>query len=85
MNVSLDSLKSDRVLKISQKDALKNTLEGIEESLKVGLKLKLNTVVIKSVNDDEILELLEYAKIGISKSATLNLWKTRMLKVWLKA
>ncbi len=58
----MDSLKSDRVLKISQKDALKNTLEGIEESLKVGLKLKLNTVVIKSVNDDEILELLEYAK-----------------------
>ncbi|MCQ2898241.1 GTP 3',8-cyclase MoaA [Helicobacter pylori] len=62
VNVSLDSLKSDRVLKISQKDALKNTLEGIEESLKVGLKLKLNTVVMKSVNDDEILELLEYAK-----------------------
>ncbi len=62
MNVSLDSLKSDRVLKISQKDALKNALEGIEESLKVGLKLKLNTVVMKGVNDDEILELLEYAK-----------------------
>nr|WP_232781035.1 GTP 3',8-cyclase MoaA [Helicobacter pylori] len=62
VNVSLDSLKSDRVLKISQKDALKNTLEGIEESLKVGLKLKLNTVVIKSVNDDEVLGLLEYAK-----------------------
>ncbi|MGL2668321.1 GTP 3',8-cyclase MoaA [Helicobacter pylori] len=62
VNVSLDSLKSDRVLKISQKDALKNTLEGIEESLKVGLKLKLNTVVMKSVNDDEILDLLEYAK-----------------------
>ncbi|GAA8616996.1 GTP 3',8-cyclase MoaA [Helicobacter pylori] len=62
VNVSLDSLKSDRVLKISQKDALKNTLEGIEESLKVGLNLKLNMVVMKSVNDDEILELLEYAK-----------------------
>ncbi|GAA8251889.1 GTP 3',8-cyclase MoaA [Helicobacter pylori] len=62
VNVSLDSLKSDRVLKISQKDALKNTLEGIEESLRVGLKLKLNTVAIKSVNDDEVLELLEYAK-----------------------
>ncbi|WP_187852948.1 GTP 3',8-cyclase MoaA [Helicobacter pylori] len=62
VNVSLDSLKSDRVLKISQKDALKNVLEGIEESLKVGLKLKLNMVVMKGVNDDEILELLEYAK-----------------------
>ncbi|MGL2795477.1 GTP 3',8-cyclase MoaA [Helicobacter pylori] len=62
VNVSLDSLKSDRVLKISQKDALKNALEGIEESLKAGLKLKLNTVVMKGVNDDEILELLEYTK-----------------------
>ncbi|WP_187915626.1 GTP 3',8-cyclase MoaA [Helicobacter pylori] len=62
VNVSLDSLKSDRVLKISQKDALKNALEGIEESLKVGLKLKLNMVVMKGVNDDEILDLLEYAK-----------------------
>ncbi len=28
----------------------------------MGLKIKLNTVVMKSVNDDEILELLEYAK-----------------------
>ncbi|NHA88474.1 GTP 3',8-cyclase MoaA [Helicobacter pylori] len=62
VNISLDSLKSDRVLKISQKDALKNALEGIEESLKVGLKLKLNMVVMKGVNDDEILDLLEYAK-----------------------
>ncbi|GAA9264534.1 GTP 3',8-cyclase MoaA [Helicobacter pylori] len=62
VNVSLDSLKSDRVLKISQKDALKNTLEGIKESLKVGLKLKLNMVAMKNINNDEILELLEYAK-----------------------
>ncbi|AFI04635.1 GTP 3',8-cyclase MoaA [Helicobacter cetorum] len=62
VNVSLDSLKSDRIIKISKKDALKNVLEGIEESLKVGLKLKLNAVAMKGVNDDEILELLEYAK-----------------------
>ncbi|GHQ85134.1 hypothetical protein VN1237_10010 [Helicobacter pylori] len=54
-------LPLDNVLEFL-KDALKNTLEGVEESLKVGLKLKLNTVVVKSVNDDEILELLEYAK-----------------------
>ncbi|GHS18160.1 hypothetical protein VN1288_05290 [Helicobacter pylori] len=79
MNVSLDSLK--RVLKISQKDALKNTLEGVEESLKVGLKLKLNTVVVKSVNDDEILDLIaqkyqiiatEKPKQGSSKIYTLE-------------
>ncbi|AFI06385.1 GTP 3',8-cyclase MoaA [Helicobacter cetorum] len=62
VNISLDSLKSDRIIKISKKDALKNVLEGIEESLRVGLKLKLNAVAMKGVNDDEILELLEYAK-----------------------
>ncbi len=83
VNVSLDSLK--RVLKISQKDALTNTLEGIEESLKVGLKLKLNTVVVKSVNDDEILELLEYAKNRHIQIRYIEFMKTRMLKVWLKA
>ncbi|WRA77131.1 radical SAM protein [Helicobacter pylori] len=73
VNVSLDSLKSDRVLKISQKDALKNTLEGVEESLKVGLKLKLNTVVIKSVNDDEILELSKSLVKGLKEREILDL------------
>ncbi|GAA9958010.1 hypothetical protein VN0917_08730 [Helicobacter pylori] len=63
MNVSLDSLK--RVLKISQKDALKNTLEGIEESLKVGLKLKLNTVVVKSVK--AYLDCVSQAKTEAEK------------------
>ncbi|GAA7027635.1 hypothetical protein Kyoto30A_09200 [Helicobacter pylori] len=83
VNVSLDSLK--RVLKISQKDALKNTLEGIEESLKVGLKLKLNMVVVKSVNDDEILELLEYAKNRHIQIRYIEFMENTHAKIWLKA
>ncbi|PAF49516.1 cyclic pyranopterin phosphate synthase [Helicobacter sp. 12S02232-10] len=62
INISLDSLKRDRVLKISKKDALDAVLEGIEEALKVGLKMKLNMVPLKGINDDEIIDMLEFAK-----------------------
>lgn len=62
VNISLDSLKADRVLKISKKDALNLVLEGINQAQKVGLKIKLNMVVMKGINDDEVLSMLEYAK-----------------------
>jgi cyclic pyranopterin phosphate synthase len=48
--------------KIAQKDVLDNVLEGIDEAINVGLKVKLNTVVMKGINDNEILDLLEFAK-----------------------
>ncbi len=60
INISLDSLKSDRAKQIAQKDVLKAVLEGIDESLKVGLGVKVNMVPIKGVNDDEIVDILRY-------------------------
>ncbi|MDO7252404.1 GTP 3',8-cyclase MoaA [Helicobacter cappadocius] len=69
INISLDSLKPDRIIKISKKDALKSILEGIDEAQKVGLKIKLNMVPIKGINDDEIIEILEFAR---SKNITLR-------------
>jgi cyclic pyranopterin phosphate synthase len=48
--------------KIAQKDVLDNVLEGIDEAINVGLKVKLNTVVMKGINDNEILDLLKFAK-----------------------
>jgi len=62
VNISLDSLKTDVVNKIAQKDVLDKVLKGIDEALKVGLGVKLNTVVMEGINDGEILDLLEYAK-----------------------
>jgi len=62
VNISLDSLKPEIAQKIAQKDVLKNVLEGIEEALKVGFKVKINCVPLKGFNDDEIIDLLEYAK-----------------------
>ena len=61
INISLDSLNKETYKNIAQKDVLDNVLQGIEESIKVGLKVKLNCVVLKNQNDTEIVDLLKYA------------------------
>jgi cyclic pyranopterin phosphate synthase len=62
INVSLDSLKKDVVHKISKIDALDRVLRGIDKALECGFRVKLNTVPLKGVNDDEILDIFDYAK-----------------------
>ena len=62
VNMSIDSLKPEIAAKVAQKDVLNKVLEGLDEALKVGLKVKLNTVVMKGINDNEIINLLEFAK-----------------------
>ncbi len=62
LNISLDSLKSDVAAKIAGKDVLGKVLEGIEKALEVGLKVKINMVPLKGINDGEILDLLDYCK-----------------------
>jgi len=62
LNISLDSLKPEIAAKIAGKDVLKNVIDGIEEALKVGLKVKINMVPLKDVNDNEIVDILEFCK-----------------------
>jgi cyclic pyranopterin phosphate synthase len=62
INVSIDTLKPEVAMKIAQKDVLKNVLEGVEEALHVGLKVKVNMVPMRGVNDDEIIDVLHYCK-----------------------
>ncbi|MDA3908531.1 MAG: GTP 3',8-cyclase MoaA [Sulfurimonas sp.] len=62
INVSIDTLKPEVAQQIAQKDVLKNVLAGVDEALKVGLKVKVNMVPMKSVNADEIIDVLEYCK-----------------------
>ncbi|WP_353683842.1 GTP 3',8-cyclase MoaA [Thermodesulfovibrio sp. 3907-1M] len=55
VNVSLDSLNEDKFRAITRLGSLKEVLEGIEEAQMVGLNpVKINMVVMKGVNDDEI-------------------------------
>jgi len=62
LNISLDSLKPDVAQKIAQKDVLAKVLKGIDKALEVGLKVKINMVPMKGVNDSEILDILAYCK-----------------------
>jgi len=62
INISLDSLQKDVAWKISQKDVLSHVLKGIEKSIEVGLKVKINTVPMKGINDNELIQLLEFCK-----------------------
>ena len=58
INVSLDTLKADRFQRITRgESSLSDVLEGIEAARAAGLEpVKLNTVVIAGVNDDELLD-----------------------------
>lgn len=63
LNISLDSLKEERFRDITGGGRLEDTLNGIRQALAAGLNpVKLNTVLIKGVNDDEIDSLIELAR-----------------------
>ena len=62
INMSLDTLDSKKAEFIAQKSVLHEVLAGLEAALEAGLKVKINTVALKGVNDDEILSLLHFAK-----------------------
>ena len=62
INVSIDTLKPEVALAIAGKDVLKNVLDGVDEALKVGLRVKVNMVPMKGMNEGEIIDVLEYSK-----------------------
>jgi len=63
INISLDTLRADRFKKITRIGKLEKTLAGIEAALKVGFqKIKLNTVIMRGYNDDEIIDLVEFVR-----------------------
>jgi len=62
LNISLDSLKPEVAHKIAQKDVLTQVLKGIDKALEVGLGVKINMVPLKGINDDEILDILDYCR-----------------------
>ena len=62
LNISLDTLKPAVASYIAQKNVLGKVLDGIDKALEVGLGVKINMVPLKGVNDNEILDVLEYCK-----------------------
>ena len=60
VNVSLDTLKPDRFQRITRIGELRDVLDGIEVARNAGLDpVKINTVVMRGVNDDEVLDFVK--------------------------
>ena len=63
VTVSLDTLDPARFRELTRFDRLGRVLEGIEAAARAGfLAVKLDSVIVRGVNDDEIPALLEYAR-----------------------
>jgi cyclic pyranopterin phosphate synthase len=61
LNISLDTLRSDRFFDVTRGGKLKDVLEGIEKILKAGFTgTKVNVVVMRGQNDDEIQDFVRY-------------------------
>jgi GTP 3',8-cyclase len=61
INVSLDTLDADKFRAITRWGELDKVLSGIEAALAAGLKIKINAVALKGVNEDEIGDLVAWA------------------------
>ena len=63
INVSLDSLNPDKFKAITRFGKLDKVLRGIEQAKQAGIeRIKLNAVIVRGENDEEILDLIEYAR-----------------------
>ncbi len=73
INISLDSLKQHRFKEITGHDKLPEVMEGIEEAGRLGLTpVKINMVVMRGINDDE---LLDFARL------TVDGWNIRFIEL----
>jgi cyclic pyranopterin phosphate synthase len=61
INISLDTLKPDRFKAVTRWGDFNQVMAGIDAADTAGLKIKLNAVALKGINEDEIDDLLRFA------------------------
>jgi GTP 3',8-cyclase len=69
LNISLDSLKNDVFSTITRGGDLSRVLAGIDAAEKIGFPVKINMVVMRGVNDTEVVD---FASLAISKPYTIR-------------
>lgn len=63
INISLDTLNAERFKELTRKDKLDQVMAGIDAACRAGFKkVKLNAVILKGRNDDEVLDLVDFAR-----------------------
>ncbi|MCW9048866.1 MAG: GTP 3',8-cyclase MoaA [Deltaproteobacteria bacterium] len=69
LNISLDSLQPEMFSQLTRKNLLREVLNGIDAAEKIGLTYKINMVVMRGRNDQEILD---FAALTKSRSCTVR-------------
>lgn len=64
VNVSLDTMDGELFQTLSRRDRLVQVLRGIAEAKRAGLHVKINTVALKGINQEEIPFLVEWAGVN---------------------
>ena len=62
VNVSLDSLNREQYSSITQRDQFNRVIDNIHFLLATGFHVKVNVVVMKNVNDSEVLDFIQWTK-----------------------
>ncbi len=61
INVSLDAIDEEKFFLVSRRNNVNRILKGIDAAIESGLEVKLNAVIMKGMNEDQIIPLLNYA------------------------
>lgn len=61
LNVSLDAIDEDIFFRMSRRHSARRIVRGIDAAIAAGLSVKINTVLMKGINDTEIFPLMEFA------------------------
>lgn len=62
LNISLDTLNHDKFREITRHDDFDQTIKSIKKAIDLGFNIKINTVLIKGFNDDEIDDFINLTK-----------------------
>jgi cyclic pyranopterin phosphate synthase len=61
INISMDSLQEEKFNRITRSKAYKKTRKAIEDALSLNFSVKINVVVMKGINEDEILDFVNFS------------------------
>lgn len=62
LNISIDSLIEDRFNQITRRKDYKRIIQNINRAIDANFKVKLNVVLMKGINDDELIDFIEFTK-----------------------
>ena len=62
INISLDTLQENKFFKITSRDLFQQVRQNVDLLLALPVKVKINVVVMKGLNDDEILDFINWTK-----------------------